>query len=81
MVEVKIRKIGNSYGLVLPKETQAQMKVSEGDTLYLTESPDGGFRLTPANPEFARQLEISMVTNELDSYPWWFSWSEMGYSS
>ena len=59
MVEVKIRKIGNSYGLVLPKETQAQMKVSEGDTLYLTESPDGGFRLTPANPEFARQLEIA----------------------
>jgi putative addiction module antidote len=43
----------------LAKEAMARLKVKKGDTLYLTESPDGGFRLTPYNPEFERQMSLA----------------------
>jgi putative addiction module antidote len=58
MVILKLSRIGNSVGVVLPKEVLARLKVEQGDTLYLTESPDG-FRLTPHDPEFAEQLEAA----------------------
>lgn len=57
MQAVKVRKIGNSLGVVIPKEVLARMKVAEGETLYFTESQDGGVRLTPVDEEFARQME------------------------
>lgn len=59
MVQLKIRKIGNSNGLVLPKEVLAQMKVKAGDSIYLTEAEDGGFRITPTDPEFAKQIKAA----------------------
>ena len=37
----------------------ARLRVKKGDTLYLTEAPDGGYRLTPYDPEFARQMAIA----------------------
>lgn len=58
MKALKLNRIGNSVGLVLPKEILSRLHVSEGDTLYLTESPDG-YRLTPFDPEFARQMEAA----------------------
>ena len=58
MQTLKIRKIGNSLGLVLPKEALARLRVGEGDTVYITEAPDG-FRLTPMNEGFARQMEAA----------------------
>jgi putative addiction module antidote len=57
MQAVKIRKIGNSLGVVIPKEVLARMKVVEGETLYFTETDDGGVRLTPVDEEFAAQME------------------------
>ncbi|HEU6436625.1 MAG: AbrB/MazE/SpoVT family DNA-binding domain-containing protein [Desulfovibrio sp.] len=59
MQTVKVRKVGNSLGMVLPKEAVARMNVREGDTIYLTEAPDGGFRLTPVNEEFAEQIGLA----------------------
>ena len=56
MLELKIRKIGNSLGVVLPKESLARLKVREGETLYFTESEDGGYRLTGYNENFAKQV-------------------------
>jgi putative addiction module antidote len=56
-VEVKVRKIGNSLGVVLPKEALAQLNLEEGDTLTLTQAQDG-VRLTAANPEFARTMAV-----------------------
>ncbi|MGQ7794463.1 AbrB/MazE/SpoVT family DNA-binding domain-containing protein [Faunimonas sp. B44] len=56
MVTLKLTQIGNSVGAVFPKEALARLGVEKGDTLYLTEAPDG-FRLTPYNPEFERQME------------------------
>lgn len=55
--ELKIRKIGNSLGVVLSKEALSHLNVGEGDTLTLTESQDG-VRLTAANPEFAKTMEV-----------------------
>lgn len=56
MQALKIRRIGNSLGLVLPKEVLARLRLDEGDQVYITEAPDG-YRLTPMNQEFAGQME------------------------
>ncbi len=45
--ETKVRKIRNSLGIVLSKEALQALKVKEGDTLFLTESPECSLRLTP----------------------------------
>ncbi|MFS8035969.1 AbrB/MazE/SpoVT family DNA-binding domain-containing protein [Xanthobacter sp. AM11] len=58
MVALKLGKIGNSVGAVLPKEVLARLKVEQGDTLYLTETPDG-YHLTPYEPEFEAQMEAA----------------------
>lgn len=56
-IEVKVRKVGNSLGLVLPKEALSHLNVDEGDTVTLTEAQDG-VRLTAANPEFAKTMAV-----------------------
>jgi putative addiction module antidote len=57
VLELKLRKIGNSVGLVLPKEALAQLKAGEGDTLTLTEAQDG-VRLTVGKPDFAKTMAV-----------------------
>ena len=51
MYKLKVRRIGNSAGVTLPKEALADLKVQEGDTLILTRTPDG-FRVTPYDETF-----------------------------
>lgn len=55
---LKITKIGNSAGIVLPKEVLAQLRAAIGDTLYLSESPDG-VRLTASDPDFEAKMEAA----------------------
>jgi putative addiction module antidote len=55
MVKLKVTTIGSSAGVVLPKEVLARLKVSKGDSLFLTESPEG-FRITPYDPDFEGQM-------------------------
>jgi len=55
MVALKLRKIGNSVGAILPQEALARMHLAEGDTIFLTEAP-GGYRVTPYEPEFEQQV-------------------------
>jgi putative addiction module antidote len=59
MLSFKVTTVGSSVGIILNKEALALLKVRKGDTLYLTEAPGGGFRLTPYNPDFQRQLELA----------------------
>jgi putative addiction module antidote len=59
MLTFKITTVGASAGLILTKEAMAHLKVKKGDTLYLTEAPDGSYRLTPYNPEFERQMTLA----------------------
>jgi putative addiction module antidote len=56
MYALKLTQIGNSVGVVLPKEALAMLHVDKGDTVYLVESPDG-FSLTPYDPQVAKQVE------------------------
>lgn len=57
--ELKVRKVGNSLGVVLPKEALNRLKVEEGDSLCLTEAADGSLRLTTTRPEVVEQLEAA----------------------
>ena len=56
---LKLIPIGNSTGVVLPKEMLARLHADRGDQLYLTEAPDGSFRISAYDPEFARQMELA----------------------
>jgi len=56
VVELKLRKIGNSLGVVLPKEVLAHLKVGEGDTICVTETVDGSLRVGPSDVEFKSQM-------------------------
>jgi putative addiction module antidote len=58
MLTMKLCTIGNSLGFVLPKEAAAKMHLSKGDTVFLTEAPDG-YRVTPYNPEFEQQMNVA----------------------
>src|SRR5208282_3878004 len=58
MATAKIIPVGNSAGIILPKEVLARMNVEKGDTLYIVEGPQG-IRLIPYDPEFARQMEAA----------------------
>jgi putative addiction module antidote len=57
VLELKLRKVGNSVGILLPKQALTHLKIGEGDTVCLTDATDGSVRLT-ANPEVSRQMEV-----------------------
>ncbi|GIU66914.1 AbrB/MazE/SpoVT family DNA-binding domain-containing protein [Candidatus Phycosocius spiralis] len=59
MVELKVRKIGNSLGVVLPKEVLARLNKADGAALYLTEAPNGGYHLVPHDPLFKAKLDAA----------------------
>ena len=59
VMELKLRKIGNSVGLVLPKEALSKLKATDGDTVTLTDEADGSLRLRTSDPEFVRQMELA----------------------
>ena len=59
VLELKLRKVGNSVGIVIPKEALGRLNVQEGDTVVLTETTDGGFRLTATNPGFAEKMAVA----------------------
>ncbi|MCA3741940.1 AbrB/MazE/SpoVT family DNA-binding domain-containing protein [Phenylobacterium sp.] len=53
---VKLTRVGNSTGAIFPKELLARLRVGPGDTLYVSEAPDGGVRLSPSNPDFESKM-------------------------
>jgi len=55
---LKLTSIGNSTGVVLPKEILQRLRVDRGNTLYVIETPTG-IELTPYNPAFAAQIEVA----------------------
>jgi putative addiction module antidote len=65
MIALKVRKLGNSMGVVLPKEILGRLNVDQGDTIYLTESPYG-FHITPYDFEFAKQMELAREVMKKD---------------
>lgn len=55
MAALKLTQIGNSVGIILPKEVLARLKLEKGDTLYLTDAANGVL-LTPYSAEFEMQM-------------------------
>ncbi|MDY6852754.1 MAG: AbrB/MazE/SpoVT family DNA-binding domain-containing protein [Thermodesulfobacteriota bacterium] len=58
MTTLKVTTVGNSVGVVLPKEILSKLRVSKGDNLYVLETPDG-IELTPYQPDFAKQMDLA----------------------
>ena len=58
MTVVKVTTVGNSVGIVLPKELLERLRISKGDMLHVAETPNG-VELTPYNEEFAQQMEVA----------------------
>ena len=58
MSALKLTQIGNSVGVILPKEVLARLKLGKGDTVYLTENPSG-VTLTPSDPTFEAQINAA----------------------
>lgn len=56
--KLKVTTIGNSVGVVLPRELLTRLRVEKGDTLYVTELADG-IKLAPFDPEFAAKMEVA----------------------
>ncbi len=57
-MKLKITAIGNSAGVILPKELLARLRLEKGDELYALETPDG-IRLTAFDPELAAQMDVA----------------------
>jgi putative addiction module antidote len=55
---LKVTTVGNSAGVILPKDILERLRVSKGDKLYLVEEPDG-YKLTPYNREFVDQMKAA----------------------
>ena len=58
MFALKLTQIGNSVGVILPKEMLARLRVEKGNVIYVTESPDG-YRITPYSEEFEAQMKAA----------------------
>jgi putative addiction module antidote len=56
---VQLKKIGNSTGIILPKELMARLNLSVGDNFYATLTPEGGIRFTPYDPKFEKAMEVA----------------------
>jgi putative addiction module antidote len=59
LMRLEIKKIGNSDGLILPREFMQQLDLKRGEFLHLEPLPGGGFRATPYDPDFERSMEIA----------------------
>jgi putative addiction module antidote len=56
MVQLKIRRFGNSLGVVLPKEVIQRLQTGDGERVFLIEAGDGDYRLTPYDPTFEKKM-------------------------
>lgn len=65
-MKLEVKKIGNSTGLILPKDLIAKLNLHQGQWLHVTEMPDGGVRLTPYDPDFDKAMAI--VDDIMDEY-------------
>jgi putative addiction module antidote len=58
MIALKLIQVGNSVGVILPKEALAKLGVAKGDVIYLTDASDGAMQIAPYSTEVARQIAL-----------------------
>ena len=66
MIALKLTQVGNSVGVILPKEALVKLGVEKGDTVYLTEGPGGDMHISTYSPDVAE--EIAMGEAFMDEY-------------
>ncbi|MGZ3297804.1 MAG: AbrB/MazE/SpoVT family DNA-binding domain-containing protein [Asticcacaulis sp.] len=57
-MELKVTKIGNSLGVILPRDLLSKLQLDKGDSVFIVDTPDG-YRITPYDPAFAEQMEAA----------------------
>jgi putative addiction module antidote len=65
-MKIEIKKIGNSDGLLLPRELMRRLDLKRGQELHITELPGGGFQALPYDPDFEKTKE--MADQVMDKY-------------
>jgi putative addiction module antidote len=65
-MKIEIKKIGNSDGLLIPRELMQRLDLKRGQQLHITELPGGGFQALPYDPDFERTMELAEET--MDTY-------------
>ena len=58
-MKIEIKKIGNSDGLLLPRELMQRLDLKRGQLLHVTELAGGGFQALPYDPDFEKTVEIA----------------------
>ncbi len=58
MIKLKVTTVGNATGIVIPNEALSRLKIKKGDTLSMTETPDG-YEISPYDPEFEEEMEAA----------------------
>jgi len=59
VLSLKVTTVGGFLGIILTKEALSTLKIKQDDTVFLTEAPGGGYRLTLYNPDFERQMTLA----------------------
>jgi putative addiction module antidote len=58
-MKLEVKRVGNSTGLILPKELLGKLNLAQGDWLYVTENSDGSVRLSAYDPAFEKGMKIA----------------------
>lgn len=58
-MKLEVKRIGNSTGVILPRELLGELNLAQGDWLYVTQNSDGTVRLSPYDPSFERGMKIA----------------------
>lgn len=61
MTTLKLTQVGNSVGVILPKEVLARLNLAKGDAIYLTEVADGSIKLSPYDEDFGQQMDAARL--------------------
>ena len=79
MHALKLTQIGNSVGVILPKEVLARLKLEKGDTALRDREAPTALRMTPLDPVFETQLEVgTRVHAKVPATPCSASWPSRG---
>ena len=65
-MKLEIKKIGNSDGVILPRELMQRLDLKRGQQLYVVELAGGGFQAMPYDPDFEKMMEVADQT--MDEY-------------
>jgi putative addiction module antidote len=58
-VKIEVKKIGNSDGLILPRELMQRLDLKRGQQLHVIELAGGGFQVLPYDPDFQKTMKIA----------------------